>query len=108
MYSNLSKDEKKDLRERFKKTNKGSNVLEPLNRLLVEGIFLIICAIIIVGATYIFHYKWWLYFTAAIIFIFGLFFLIAQHIIRIKNYNNYLNYINKNKSNRKNKLTKKK
>ncbi len=108
MYNKLSKEEKKDIRERFKKTSKGARVLEPLNRLFLEGIFLVVCAIVICGATIIFKYSWWLYFTAIVILLFGIFFLVGQYIIRMKNYNNYLKYLQKNKSNSKKRLTKKK
>ena len=82
MYHILTKEEKRSLKEKYRNSKRGAVMLPRLNRLIVEGIFLII-------------------FPIALILV-GLVFLIGQYIIRTNEYNNVLKLQNELKK----KLTK--
>ncbi len=103
MYKKLSKEGKKTLIEWYSNTKKGLSLNKTLNRLLFEGIFLIIATIVIVIAVPIADLPLWYLGVGGISLVFGLLFLIGQHMIRIKEYNKYFEHLTKNE---KNKLTK--
>ncbi len=105
MYSEMSKEEKKDVRKTYKITNKGSELNPILNRLVIEGIVCFVMAIIMVCFIVFYEYSVWLFALVGILVIAGLVFLIAQRNIRIKEYNKFIKVGYKNV---KNKLTKKK
>jgi len=90
VYKELNKEEKKLIRNKYEKTKKGQNLIVILNRLVIEGIFLIICFFIIVGAILIFDLAWWYWCFAIMTIICGPLFLITQYIIRISEYNKYI------------------
>ncbi len=104
MYQNLSKEEKKDVRQAFKKTNKGSDINPILNRLLIEGIICFVMAIIMIGAIVFYDYSLWLIGLIALCVICGLIFILAQRSIRFREYNKFIKLGYKKV---KNKLTKK-
>ena len=104
MYQKMSKEEKKNVRNAFKKTNKGSKLNPILNRLVVEGIFCFIMAIIMIGAIVFKDYSLWLISLIIIVIICGLIFILAQRNIRLREYNRFIKVGYKNV---KNKLTKK-
>ena len=105
MYQKLSKEEKKDVRMTFKKTNKGDNIIPILNRLVIEGIVCFIMAIIMTGAIIFFDYSLWLIGLIAVSVICGVIFILAQRSIRLREYNKFIKLGYKKV---KNQLTKKK
>ena len=90
MYQKMSKDEKSDVRRAFNKTNKGSNLNPILNRLLIEGIFCFIMAIIMIGAIVFFDYSLWLIGLIAVCVICGFIFTLVQRNIRLREYNKFI------------------
>ena len=90
-YKYLKEEDKKKVREEFKKTKRGASVLPILNRLILEGIVCVLLAIYLLVYTFIKKGEWWNYTLAAMLLIAGVVFLIAQLNLRIKNYNIYLN-----------------
>ena len=103
MYQILTKDEKRSTREKYRNTKRGAMMLPRLNRLVVEGLFLIVftIALLIVGFVTKEMY-WWMWTLAIVCLLVGLVFIIGQYIIRTNEYNNYL----KNQNELKKKLTK--
>ena len=103
MYQILIKEEKKNIRERYRNTKRGQKMLPRLNRLIIEGLFLILFPIALVIAGLVTkEMHWWIWTLAIICLIMGLVFLIGQYIIRTNEYNNYLKIQNELKK----KLTK--
>ena len=103
MYQILTKDEKRSIKEKYRNTKRGAMMLPRLNRLIVEGLFLLVfpVALIIVGLVTKEMY-WWMWTLAIVCLLVGLVFLLGQYIIRINEYNNFL----KNQNELKKKLTK--
>ena len=103
MYHILTKDEKKKLKEKYRISKRGAMMLPRLNRLIVEGLFLVVfpIALLIVGFVTKEMY-WWMWTLAIVCILVALVFLIGQYIIRINEYNNYL----RNQNELKKKLTK--
>lgn len=95
MYSNLSKEDKKKVRESYKKTKKGEKLSQTLNRLVIEGLFLLVCFCVIVGAIFIYDLAWWYWCFAIMTILAGFVFLIAQNRIRMSEYNKYVQANNK-------------
>ncbi len=95
MYNNLSKEEKKEVRNNYKKTKKGESLSATLNRLVIEGLFLLVCFVVIVGAILIYDLAWWYWCFAVMTIIAGPVFLIAQYRIRMNEYNKYIQANNK-------------
>ena len=93
MYKDLTKEEKRELRANYEKTKKGSSLTFTLNKLIVEGLFLLICTVVVIGAgLFTNEMAWWMWTLAGLTTFCGLLFLIAQYIIRIKEYNKFLRY----------------
>ena len=103
MYNELSKEAKKQLRIKYEGTKKGKNLTSTLNRLLIEGLFLIVCFIIIVIAIMIADLSGWYWVVAILSLVFGVIFFVGQYILRMKEYSKFFNQLNKTE---KNKLTK--
>jgi len=103
MYHILTKEEKRSLKEKYRNSKRGAVMLPRLNRLIVEGIFLIIfpVALILVGL-FTNELYWWMWTLAIVCLLVGLVFLIGQYIIRTNEYNNVLKLQNELKK----KLTK--
>jgi len=103
MYHILTKEEKRSLKEKYRNSKRGAVMLPRLNRLIVEGIFLIIfpIALILVGL-FTNELYWWMWTLAIVCLLVGLVFLIGQYIIRTNEYNNVLKLQNELKK----KLTK--
>ena len=103
MYQILTKDEKKSCRDKYRVSKRGAKMLPRLNRLIYEGLFLIIFPIILIIASLIINEKsWWMWTLAGACFLAGITFLIGQYLVRITEYNNFLKYQNELKK----KLTK--
>ena len=100
-YKDLTKDEKKELQLKYYNTPKGRKLLPILNRLCIEGIFLLICAPIILVCIFIYHLAWWYYTAMAACVIAGIIFLLVQNHIRMKEYNKALNDKNLGKNKKK-------
>ena len=96
MYQKLTIEEKNNFKKEYKKTKKGSSLTKTLNRLVVEGMFLLVSCLIIICATLIYKLDWWYWFAAGLMLFCGTVFLIVQHKIRLKEYNNFLK-VGKNK-----------
>ena len=105
MYKELAKSGKKELRKKYETSKRGKELVKILNRLFLEGVFLIICFVVIVGAIYIVDLSKWYWIIAVITLVFGLVFLIGQFIIRRQEYDKFLGQLTKTE---KNKLTKSK
>ena len=103
MYKELAKSEKKELRKKYENSKRSKDLVKTLNRLFIEGVFLIICFFVIVGAIYIVDMSKWYWVIAVITLVFGLVFLIGQFIIRRQEYNKFFGQLSKTE---KNKLTK--
>ncbi len=103
MYHILTKDEKKKLKEKYRISKRGAEMLPRLNRLIIEGLFLIVfpIALLIVGFVTKEMY-WWMWTLAVVCFVSAIVFLVGQFIIRNNEYNNFLKYQNELKK----KLTK--
>jgi len=103
MYHILTKEEKRSLKEKYRNSKRGAVMLPRLNRLIVEGIFLVIfpIALILVGL-FTNELYWWMWTLAIVCLLVGLVFLIGQYIIRTNEYNNVLKLQNELKK----KLTK--
>lgn len=98
MYNNLSKEEKKEVRTNYAKTKKGESLSATLNRLVIEGLFLIVCFVVIVAAIFIYDLAWWYWCFAIMTIICAPIFLIAQYRIRISEYNKFIAANNKYKT----------
>lgn len=95
MYKNLSKEDKKEVRENYKKTKKGEKLSHTLNRLVIESFFLLLCFCVVIGAIFIYKLAWWYWCFAIMILIASLVFFIAQYRIRIGEYNKFVKANNK-------------
>ena len=103
MYHVLTKDEKKRIKEKYRASKRGEGMLPRLNRLIIEGLFLIFFAVAMICAGFITkELHWWMWTLAAICLIVAILFLVGQYIIRTNEYNNYLKIQNELKK----KLTK--
>ena len=100
-YKDLDKNEKKELVLKYFNTPKGRKLLPILNRLIIESIFLIICAIVILVCSFIYKLQWWYYTAMIACVIAAIIFLVVQYNIRMKEYNNALNDKNIAKKKRK-------
>ena len=100
-YKDLDKKEKKELVLKYFNTPKGRKLLPILNRLVIEGIFLLICAVVILICIFIYKLAWWYYTALIACIIAGIVFLIVQYNIRMKEYNKALNDKNIVKNKRK-------
>ena len=103
MYKELSKEEKKDLVNQYKNTKKGKDLYFNFTRLVIEGLLCLVCSVVLVVLVLMFDFSWWFWFYAGLTTFCGVLFLIAQYVLRLKEYNRF--YKN---GYRKNKLTKKK
>ncbi len=105
MYHILTKEEKKTLKERYRGSKRGNEMLPRLNRLVVESIFLILFPIgLIVAGLITKEIYWWMWTLAIVCLLVGIVFFVGQHIIRTNEYDNFLKYQNELKK----KLTKRK
>ena len=100
-YKELDKNEKKELVLKYFNTPKGRKLLPILNRLVIEGIFLLLSAIVILVCSFIYDLAWWYYTAMVACVIAGVVFLIVQYNIRMKEYNKTLNDKNITKNKRK-------
>ncbi len=91
IYKELSKKEKKDLQLKYYNTPRGRKLLPILNRLVIEGIFLLICVPIILACIFIFDLAWWYWMVLVTCVVAGVVFLIVQNNIRLKEFNKTLN-----------------
>ncbi|MGN1372314.1 MAG: hypothetical protein ACI4XM_08595 [Candidatus Coprovivens sp.] len=103
MYCDLSKEAKKQLRLKYEKTKRGKDLSNTLNRLLIEGIILIVCFVVMSFAIVTTDLSGWYWLIAILTIVFAVIFLVGQYIIRKKEYNNFFNQLSKTE---KNKLTK--
>ena len=103
MFKDLSKEAKKQLISKYDNTKKGKNLKGTLDRLFFEGVFLIVCFIVVVIAIIVADLSNWYLVIAILSLVFGCIFLVGQHTLRIKEYNKFYNQLNKTE---KNKLTK--
>ncbi len=90
-YKDLDKKEKKELVLKYFNTPKGRKLLPILNRLVIEGIVLLISAVVILVYGFTTHLAWWYYTAMVTCVIAGVIFLIVQYNIRMKEYNKTLN-----------------
>jgi len=86
----MSKERKKELRDKFYQTDKGKEIRKRLNRVVCYAIILFLFSLYILISHFINgDTKWytWLVFSGCIIF--GLIFMIMQNIIRKDNLNEF-------------------
>lgn len=84
-YQRLTKEEKKDAKEKFYQTELGINLKQRFKRILIYSIALIIFGIFLIINTYIKKDSNINYIYASLLIIFGIFFLIARsYVIMIK------------------------
>ena len=101
MYKDLSKEEKKKVANKYISTKRGKDLSKTLDRLVLEGFFLIFCFVAIVGALLFTNISGWYYWAVAIItIIFAAIFLIGQYIIRSKEHRTYFEQLSKTEKNR--------
>ena len=101
IYKTLDKKEKKELVLKYFNTPRGRKLLPILNRLVIESILLVICAIVILVYSFIKDLKWWYYVAMVACVIAAVVFMIVQYRIRMKEYNNALSIKNTAKNKRK-------
>lgn len=89
-YQRLTKQERKEAREKFYSTNFGKEQKSRFNRLLLISILLFIYSLYLLIDTIINHGSIWTYVLSGFIFIFALIFLIGRHKVIVKNVNDYL------------------
>ena len=105
MYSILTKEQKKELKAKYRNSKRGAQMLPRLNRLVFEGLFLIIFPVIlIIVGIFTKEMYWWMWTLLVACIIAALVFLLGQLIIRNNEYENFLKYQNELKK----KLTKRK
>ncbi len=92
-YYSLSKEEKKELKDKFYETNMGKDVKFHLNRLFLTGIFGLIFGIILI----IISKSIWETTLAISLIVICLFFIISSFWVRISKINDYLVKIKKKK-----------
>ena len=93
MYKHLTKEEQKEVRKNYVKTKRGSNLSYTLNKLVIEGLFLLVCTVIIIAAgLFTKEMTWWMWTLSGITTFCGLLFLIGQYILRIMEYNKFIKY----------------
>ena len=92
-YYSLSKEEKKELKNKFYETDTGKDVKFHLNRLLITGIFGLIFGIILI----IINKSIWEIVLGVSLIILSLFFIISSFWVRINKINDYLVKTNKKK-----------
>ncbi len=89
-YQRLNREEKKEAREKFYKTEFGQSLKPRFTRLLVVSILLFIYAIVLLLEAIIKHGSIWGYISSLIIFIFAIVFLIGRQKVISQKVNNYL------------------
>jgi ABC-type transport system involved in Fe-S cluster assembly fused permease/ATPase subunit len=90
-YKELSKKEKINLQMKYYNTPRGRKLLPILNRLVIEGVFLLICVPVILVCIFLFKLAWWYYLVLVTCIVAGITFLVVQNNIRMKEYNKTLN-----------------
>ena len=85
-YYSLSKEEKKELKNKFYETDTGKDVKFHLNRLLITGIFGLIFGIILI----VINKSIWEIVLGVSLIILSLFFIISSFWVRINKINDYL------------------
>ena len=101
MYKDLSKEEKKRVAIKYVATKRGKDLSKTLDRLVLEGLFLVFCFAAIVGALLFTNVSGWFYWVVAIItIIFAVIFLVGQFIIRRKEHRTYFEQLSKTEKNR--------
>lgn len=86
MYQRMSKIEKKDILNKYKKTPKGKYIIGKLRNLLIIGIISYIYAVYL----FISSKNVWDYISAGTLFIGGCIFIISSIKLKIRNLNNYI------------------
>ena len=77
MYHVLTKEEKKSLKERYRGSKRGQSMFPRLNRLVLEGLFLIIFPIALVIVGFVTNeIYWWIWTLSIICLIIGIVFLV--------------------------------
>ena len=78
---------KKDDIKAFKNTKRGNRIYPTLNKLLIDGILCLLCAIFIIVTTLIFKDGIFFYFLAAILVIFGIYCIYMSYNLKKKEIN---------------------
>lgn len=89
-YQRLTKEEKKDAKEKFYQTELGINLKQKFKRILIYSIALIIFGIFLIINTYIKKDSNINYIYASLLIIFGIFFLIARRYVIIIKVNDFI------------------
>ena len=97
MFNKLVSDDERKQRELMKKSSRGKELLEVLDRLFIEGIICIVFAIIVLFCIFIFDLDVWYYALFGLLVFGGILFIISQHNIRKKEYGK-LNFNSKKKN----------
>ena len=90
-YKELSKKEKQDLQMKYYNTPRGRKLLPILNRLVIEGVFLLLCVPVILVCIFMFKLAWWYWMVLVTCIVASVAFLVVQNNIRMKEYNKTLN-----------------
>ena len=88
-YQRMNPTEKKALINKFKKDQRGNNLLIRLNRLLIIGIIGIIVSLIMALVNFQTENRAYDYISAGILFIFSIVFIIGSIKIKIKELNKF-------------------
>lgn len=89
-YQSLTKEERKNLRQKYYATSNGKIAKNRFLRLLIFGWACIIYGVIVMLLTLINEDSFWNYIMAFLVLLFGLIFLIGRKKILIRDLNNYL------------------
>ena len=69
--------------KKFKNTKRGNKVYPTLNKLMIDGILCILCAIFLIVTTIIFKDGIYFYVLAGILVLFGIYFLYTSHRLKM-------------------------
>ena len=89
-YQQLSKQEKKEIRDKFNQSDFGKKVHPIFTRLLIISILLLLYAVVLVLDGIINKRSIWTFIGALLTFVCFLVFIISRHKIMVRNLNNYL------------------
>ena len=86
MLNKLVSEEELKKRELMKKSSRGKELLEVLDRLFIEGILCFVFAVVVLICIFVFSLDVWYYALFGLLIFGGILFIISQHNIRKKEY----------------------
>jgi len=90
IYKNLSKEEKKLVRENYRKTKKGDYILKKINKLLVYSIIYLVLGIILSILLVLKQINWYFIFMDIVLYICFIVFIIGYYNLKMQQYCKYI------------------